>query len=91
MSNIEMESKIAKLQEWEALLEEAKQEVENIKDEIKAEMAKRQVEELEAGRFIARWTPVLSNRFDSTLFKKEHGEMYKLYTKQTASRRFSIV
>ena len=90
MSTIEMESKVAKLQEWEALAEEAKQEAETLRDEIKAEMLARETEEMEAGRFIVRWTSVLSNRFDTTAFKKEHSEMYKQYTKQTASKRFSI-
>lgn len=90
MSTNEIASKIAKLQEWEALLEEAKAEVESLKDEIKAEMLTRDTEELEAGQYICRWTSVLSNRFDTTTFKKEHAEMYKQYTKQTASRRFSI-
>lgn len=90
MSINEMESKIAKLQEWEILAEEAKAEAEALRDEIKAEMLTREAEEMEAGRYIVRWTAVLSNRFDTTTFKKEHAEMYKQYTKQTASRRFSI-
>lgn len=90
MSTNEMESKIAKLQEWESLADEAKAEAEALRDEIKAEMLARDTEELEAGRFICRWTSVLSNRFDTTSFKKEHADMYKKYTKQTASRRFSI-
>ena len=90
MSTIEMESKVAKLQEWEALAEEARQEAEALRDEIKAEMLARETEEMEAGRFIVRWTSVLSNRFDTTAFKKEHSEMYKQFTKQTASKRFSI-
>lgn len=91
MSINEMESKIKKLQEWEALAEEAKAEAEALRDELKAEMLTRETEEIEAGRFIIRWTPVISNRFDTTTFKKEHAEMYKQYTKQTQSRRFSIV
>jgi len=53
-------------------------------------MEYRGTEELQAGQYIARFTTVLSNRFDTTAFKREHGEMYKLYTKQTTSRRFSI-
>ncbi len=90
MSANEMEMKIAKLQEWEQLLEEARAEVESLKDEIKAEMLNRNAEEMTAGRYIVRWTSVLSNRFDTTTFKREHAEMYKQYTKQTASRRFSV-
>ncbi len=90
MSANEMEIKIAKMQEWDAIAEEARAEAEALRDEIKAEMIKNQTDEMEAGRFIVRWTSVLSNRFDTTTFKKEHAEMYKLYTKQSASRRFSI-
>ena len=90
MSTFEITGKIEALKEWEALLAEATAEVEAIKDEIKREMETRGVEELEAGQYIARFTTVLSNRFDSTAFKREHGEMYKMYTKQTVSRRFSI-
>lgn len=90
MSINEMEKKIETLREWEALLEEAKAEVEALKDEIKAEMLARDTEEMTAGKYICRWTSVLSQRFDSTTFKKEHSEMYKQYTKQTSSRRFSI-
>lgn len=90
MSTFEITGKIEALKEWEALLAEATAEVEAIKDEIKREMDKRGVEELEAGQYIARFTTVLSNRFDTTAFKREHGEMYKLYTKQSTSRRFSV-
>lgn len=90
MSTTEITSKIEALQELEALIEEAKSEAESLRDEIKAEMLKRDTEELTAGQFIVRWTSVLSNRFDSTAFKKVMPDVYKAYTKQVASRRFSI-
>ncbi len=90
MSTEILEAKISKLQEWEALAEEAKAEAEALRDEIKAEMLSQDTEELAAGRFIIRWTTVLSNRFDTTAFKKVMPEVYKAYTKQTTSRRFSI-
>jgi predicted phage-related endonuclease len=90
MSTVEITAKIEALKEWEALAAEAAVEIESLKDTIKKEMDNRGVEELEAGQYIARFTTVLSNRFDTTTFKKEHGEMYKVYTKQTTSRRFSV-
>lgn len=83
-------SKVEELREWQALLDEAEAMVESLKDFIKAEMQERGVEEMEAGAYICRFTTVLSNRFDTTAFKKLHGELYKAYTKQTTSRRFSI-
>ena len=90
MSKNELISKIEALNEWEALMEEARAEAEAIRDSIKQEMMERETEELTAGQYIIRWTPVLSNRFDSTAFKKMYGDLYKAFTKQTASRRFYI-
>jgi len=90
MSINEMEVRIAKMQEWEALAAEAAAEAEAIKDSLKAEMLERNTEELQAGRYIIRWTSVISNRFDSSAFKKEYGDLYKSFTKQSASRRFSV-
>lgn len=90
MSTIEIQSKIEKMREWEALAEEAKAEAEALRDEIKAEMTKRNTEEMEAGAYIIRWTSVLSNRFDTTAFKRDHGDVYKFYTKQVSSRRFTV-
>ena len=72
------------------MIEEMKNIANTICNSIKAEMEARDVEELIAGQYIIRWTSVLSNRFDSTAFKKVMPELYKAYTKQTASRRFSI-
>ena len=90
MSTIEITSKIEVLKELEALIDEAKAEAETLRDEIKTEMLNRNTEEMEAGQYIIRWTSVLSQRFDTTSFKKVYGDLYKEYTKQTASRRFSI-
>ena len=90
MSSNEMVHKIETLQEWERIADEAKAEAEAIRDEIKQEMLDRDTEELQAGKYIVRWSSVLSNRFDTTAFKKVYGDLYKAFTKQTASRRFSI-
>ena len=90
MSTIEITTKIEALKELEALIEEAKAEAETLRDEIKTEMLNRNTEEMEAGQYIVRWTPVLSQRFDSTAFKKVMPDIYKSFTKQVSSRRFSI-
>ena len=78
------------LKELEALIEEAQAEAETLRDAIKAEMLNRGTEELEAGQYIIRWTSVLSNRFDTTGFKKAYGELYKAFTKPSASMRFTF-
>lgn len=90
MSAKEMESKIEALKEWEALADEAAKEIEALKDSIKAEMTAQGGEELEAGKYIVRWTSVLSQRFDSTSFKKELPELYGRFIKQVSSRRFTV-
>ena len=90
MSKNKLIEKIEALNEWEAVIEEAKAEAEAIRDSIKAEMLERDTEELNAGKYIIRWTSVLSNRFDTTAFKKVYGDLYKAFTKQVESRRFTI-
>lgn len=90
MSKNELVSKIEALREWEALMEEAQAEAEALKNSLKAELTERGVEELEAGQYVIRFTNVLSNRFDTTAFKKIYGDLYKAFTKQIASKRFSV-
>ena len=90
MSTIEITSKIEALKDLESLIEEAKAEAEALRDEIKSEMLNRDTEELEAGQYIVRWTSVLTQRIDTTAFKKVMPDVYKAYTKQVSSRRFSI-
>ena len=90
MSSKELVRQIEALQQWESLMEEAKAEAEAIRDVIKAEMLEQDTEELNCGQYIVRWTSVLSNRFDTTAFNPEYAEMYKKYTKQVSSKRFSV-
>ena len=90
MSTVEITSKIDALKDLETLIEEAKAEAEALRDEIKAELLSRNTVEMEAGQYIVRWTSVLTQRFDTTAFKKVMPEVYKEYTKQVSSRRFSI-
>ena len=90
MSTNEIISKIELLNEYEEMMEELKNEMETVRDSIKAVMLENDVEELIAGQYIVRWTSILSNRFDATAFKKVMPDVYKAYTKQTSSRRFTI-
>ena len=90
MSTIEIQSQIESLRALEELIEEAKAEAETLRDAIKQEMLNRDTEELSAGQYIVRWTSVLSQRFDTTKLKQTMPEIYKAYTKQVSSRRFSI-
>ena len=90
MSKIELLAKIELLNKYEAMIEEVKAQADSIRNEIKAEMEAHDLEEMIAGQYIIRYTSVLSNRFDSTAFKKVMPEIYKAYTKQVSSHRFTI-
>lgn len=90
MSQNEILAKIEELKSLEELIKEAEQVAESIKDEIKNQMLSEDTEEMVVGQHIVRWTTTLTQRFDSTAFKKALPDIYKAYTKQTTSRRFSI-
>ena len=90
MANNEMLNKIEELQELEAFIEEIKAEAEAIKDEIKRELETRETEELVCGQYIIRYANILTQRFDTTSFKKALPDVYKAFIKQSASRRFTI-
>ena len=91
MTQLTLTHRIEELNDLEAMIEELKAEAETIKDAIKNEMADRGVEEMVVGDYIVRWVDILSSRFDTKRFKVEMGEaLYKSYTKEVSSKRFSI-
>ena len=53
-------------------------------------MERQAVEEMTCGQYIIRYTSVISNRFDSTTFKRLYADLYKDFTKPVNSRRFSV-
>ena len=86
MTKKEIIAQIELMNEWERVIEEAKAEVEAIKDSIKAEMADRDLDELEAGSYIVRYKTVATSRFDSTAFKKTYEDLYKAFLKQNRNQ-----
>ena len=90
MRNQEIRKTVAELQNLYANLEALKSVIAEKEGLIKDEMDAREVETLDLGNVIIRFTSVLSNRFDTTAFKKDFADIYTLFTKQVASRRFSI-
>lgn len=90
MGTQELTAKFREIKELQQLIEEAEAEMEALKDQIKAEMESRSVEELTADVFKIRWTTVKSSRFDTTAFRKAMPELAEQFTKDTTSRRFVI-
>lgn len=68
-----------------ALLETQK---DALADRIKQVMG--ETEELCVGSHVVRYKKIVSNRFDSTAFKKEHADLYTDFLKESTSRRFTV-
>ena len=83
-----MIEKIRELRELQALIDEATQEAEAIKNEIKAEMGDR--EELRAGEYKVTWKTVTTSRIDGKALAMAMPEVAEAFTKTTTSRRFVV-
>lgn len=90
MSATEMTAKIRELKELKAMADELAKEIAAIEDAIKAEMTERNTEEVLIDVYKVRWTKVISNRFDTTGFKKAMPDLYNQFTKPSETRRFYI-
>ena len=90
MKNAEIRNTVAELQELYAQADILKAEITARESLIKEEMEAREVETLDLGNVIVRFTSILSNRFDTTNFKKQYADLYSMFVKQVASKRFVI-
>lgn len=84
----EMESKARELRQLQALIEEAQQEAEAIKDAIKAAMGNS--ESVVAGEYKITWKPVTSARIDASALRKALPDVAAAFTKETTVRRFCV-
>ena len=90
MSKKEMVALIETMNNYDELASKAKAKADAIREAIKEEMVRLDTEELTAGVYIVRFTNVISNRFDSTTFKRLYADLYKDFTKPVSSRRFTV-
>ena len=92
MSKKEMVALIETMNNYDELAAKAKAKAkaDAIREAIKEEMVRLDTEELTAGAYIVRSTNVISNRFDSTTFKRLYADLYKDFTKPVSSRRFTV-
>ena len=90
MSKKEMVALIETMNNYGELAAKAKAKADAIREAIKEEMVRLDTEELTAGVYIVRFTNVISNRFDSTTFKRLYADLYKDFTKPVSSRRFTV-
>ena len=90
MNKDELLKQVKTLKELKVMAEELQAEITTIEDSIKAEMAEQNVSELQVDIFKIRWTTVVSNRFDTSAFKKVYMDLYNQFTKQSETKRFTI-
>ena len=90
MTKNEIVALIETMNNYDELAAKAKAKADAIRDALKEEMMERGLEEMEAGTYIVRYTNIINNRFDSTTFKRLYADLYKDFTKQTTSRRFTV-
>lgn len=88
MSINELEMKCRELRQLQALIAEAEEEAETIKDAIKDAMGTR--ETVQAGEYKITWKAVTADRLDSTALKKALPDVAARFTKETTVRRFSV-
>ena len=88
--HIEMLTMIETMNNYDELAAKAKEKADTIRNALKEEMVRLETEELTVGTYIIRYTNIVSNRFDSTTFKRLYADLYKDFTKPVSSRRFTV-
>lgn len=88
MSTHELENKVRELRQLQALIEEAQQEAEGIRDAIKAHMGVS--EELRAGEYKITWKAVKTARIDTSALRKALPDVAASFTRETITRRFCV-
>lgn len=93
MTANEINETLKQLKEYTALKKDLEAEITHLQDECKKYMTENELSELfnDDKTIVARYTEVVSNRFDSTNFKKSgFGELYSQFLKKVTSMRFSL-
>lgn len=90
MGTIELDSKVKELRELRRMAEELAAEMEAITDSIKAEMTRRNVEELAGTDWKASYKAVSSTRLDTAALKKALPEIAERFSKSSSTRRFVL-
>lgn len=88
-SNINIMSIIKEIKEYQKIQEELKAEIDKLKVEAIEYLNENEIDEYLCDDGKITYREVISNKFDSTSFKKDFLDIYKEYTKKTSSMRFT--
>lgn len=80
---------IKEIKEYQAMQEALKAEIEALKADAVEYLKANDIDEYMCDEGKVTYREVISNRFDSTLFKKDFADVYEEYTRKTSSMRFT--
>ena len=90
MTDRTFDSKVAKMMELNEQMKAIEKQMDALKEDITNEMTLRDVDVISTKKYSASWSVIVSNRFDSTAFKKSFADLYKQFTKVSEARRFTF-
>ena len=85
-----IENRIKKLSALEEQIAQLQEQADAIKGELKADLEKKGLEELQTKNFLIRCKEIVSSRLDGKAFKAALPEIYSQYCRLTSSRRFTV-
>ena len=85
-----MLKKLDRYTELKKQIDELSYELDEIKEAFIVDMNKKGVDEIKVGMYKVSYKSVVSNRFDTTMFKEENPGMYEMYLTESSSRRFYV-
>lgn len=90
MTTTNINAIIRELKEYQDMQDALKAEIEKLKAEAIEWLDENELDEYISDKGTkVTYREVLSNRFQSTEFKKAHADLYEAFTKKTASMRFT--
>lgn len=87
---MDINEKFRTIAQYKRMEEEAKAEREKVEAEVKAYMKEAGTDTLIGDEHKATYKEVISSRFDSKAFGKDHADLYEAYKKPSTSMRFTF-
>lgn len=89
MKNTNINEVIREIKEYQEMQDALKVEIDKLKAEAIEYLNENEIDEYLCDEGKVTYREVLSNRFQSTEFKKIHADLYEAFTKKTSSMRFT--
>ena len=90
LSSTELLTRLELIHKLKAEMDDLQEQISFLEYEVKCEMEAIGKDTLRLGDYEARYKNYTSQRFDSSLFRREHEDMYASYTRPVNSSRFSV-